>query len=86
MQEEDVLEKKRVYHDDSCAKHAAIFLVACEPNPATFVKIPSGVMRAKGYSDEESMVKTLQMQVRQEIGKIKGWDPPALLRQRLKLP
>ena len=31
--------------------------MACEPNPATFVKIPSA-MRAKGYSDEESKDKT----------------------------
>lgn len=33
-------------------------------------------MRAKGYSDEESKDKTLQMQVRREIEKFKGWDPP----------
>ena len=68
--------KRKEYHVDSRAKHAAIFFVACEPNPATFIKIPSGVMQAKGYSDKESMVKTLQMQVRQEIGKINDGIPP----------
>ncbi len=51
------------------AKNAAIFFVACERNPATFfVKIPSA-MQANGYSDEESMDKTMQKQVRPEIGK-----------------
>jgi len=50
---------------------AVTFFVACEPNPAIFVKIPS-VMRAKRDSNKESKDKTMQMQVRQEIGKIKG--------------
>jgi hypothetical protein len=63
--------KRKEYHVDSCAKYAAIF----QPNPATFLKIPS-VMRAKEYSDEESKDKTLQMQVCREIEKIKVWDPP----------
>jgi hypothetical protein len=37
------------YHVDCRAKKAAIFFVACEPNPATRVKIPDA-MRMKGYS------------------------------------
>jgi len=32
--------KRKEYHVDSQAKHAAIFFVACELNPATFVKNP----------------------------------------------
>ena len=67
--------KRKEYHVDSQAKHAAIFFVACEPNPATFIKIPS-VMRAKEYSGKESKDKTMQMQVHWEIGKFKGGDPP----------
>ncbi len=33
-------------------------------------------MMAKGYSDEESKNRTLQMQVRREVEKIRGLDPP----------
>jgi hypothetical protein len=66
--------KRKESHVDSRAKNGAIFFVVCEPNPATFVKI-SSAMRAKGYSDKESKDKTMQMQVRREIGKIKGGDP-----------
>jgi hypothetical protein len=70
------MSSKRIeYHVDSRAKHAANFFVACKLNPATFVKI-SSAMRAKRYSDEESKDKTMQMQVRWEIGKINGGDPP----------
>ena len=70
--------KRKEYHVDSHAKHAAIFFVACKPNPATFVKILSA-MRAKRYSDEESKDKTMQMQVRWEIGKIKGAEATTTL-------
>jgi hypothetical protein len=41
--------KRREYHVDCRAKKAAIFFVACDPNPATGVKIPDA-MRIKGYS------------------------------------
>jgi hypothetical protein len=33
-------------------------------------------MMAKGYSDEESKNRTRQMQVRQEVEKIRVLDPP----------
>ncbi len=33
-------------------------------------------MMAKGHSDEESKNRMLQMQVRREVEKIRGLDPP----------
>jgi hypothetical protein len=39
------------------------------------VKIPAAMM-AKGYSNEESKNRTLQMQVRREVEKTRGLDPP----------
>jgi hypothetical protein len=45
--------KRREYHVDCRAKKAAIFFVACEPNPAIRVKIPNA-MRIKGYSPSEA--------------------------------
>ena len=39
--------KRNEYHVDGCAKRAAIFFVACKPNPATRVKI-SNAMRIRG--------------------------------------
>jgi hypothetical protein len=33
-------------------------------------------MMAKGYSDEESKNRTRQMQIRREVEKIRGLDPP----------
>ncbi len=33
-------------------------------------------MMAKGYSDKESKNRMLQMQVRREVEKIRGLDPP----------
>ncbi len=45
--------KRREYHVDCCAKKAAIFFLACEPNPATRVKIPDA-MRIKGYSPSKA--------------------------------
>ncbi len=33
-------------------------------------------MMAKGYSNEESKNRTLQMQVRREVEKTRGLDPP----------
>ncbi len=65
----------REYHVDCCAKKAAIFIVACELNPATRVKIPDG-MRIKGYSPSEASNRALQMQVRREAEKIKGEAGP----------
>jgi hypothetical protein len=72
--------KRKEYHVDDHSKKAATFFVACEPNQATRVKIPDA-MRAKGNTDVEATNRTLQMQVRHEVEKIKGEagpDPPAL--------
>jgi hypothetical protein len=44
-------------------------------DPDIRIKIPAAVM-AKGYSNEESKNRTLQMQVRREVEKIRGLDPP----------
>ncbi len=44
-------------------------------DPDMRVKIPAAIM-AKGYSDEGSKNRMLQMQVRQEVEKIRGLDPP----------
>ncbi len=44
-------------------------------DPDMRIKIPAAMM-AKGYSDEESKNRTLQMQVRREVEKIRGLDPP----------
>jgi hypothetical protein len=54
---------------------ASSHLVAGVQGQATFVKISSAI-QAKGYSNEESKDKTLQMQVCREVTKIKGGDPP----------
>jgi hypothetical protein len=72
--------KRREYHVDCRAKKAAIFFVACEPNPATRVKIPNA-MRIKGYSPSKASNRALQMQVHCEVEKIEGEagpDPPAV--------
>jgi hypothetical protein len=55
------------------------FIVACEPNPATRVKIPNA-MRIKGYSPSKASNEALQMQVHHKVEKIKGEagsGPPA---------
>jgi hypothetical protein len=55
----------------------AKFFLMCKShiNPDMRIKIPA-VMMAKGYSDKESKNRTLQMQVRWEMEKIRGLDPP----------
>ncbi len=71
--------RRREYHVDCCAKKAAIFFVACEPNTATRVKIPNA-MRIRGYSQSKAANRGLQMQVRRKAEKIKGEaipGPPA---------
>jgi len=64
--------KRKEYHVDGRAKKAAIFFVACKPNPATRVKILD-VMRAKGCSDAKATAQILVQQVCQKhkAGKIK---------------
>jgi hypothetical protein len=74
--------KRKEYHVDHHAAKVAEFFFVCEShiNPDMRVKIPA-VMMAKGYSNEESKNRTLQMQVRREMEKIRGLDPPHLPRQ-----
>ncbi len=64
--------KRREYHVDCRAKKAAIFFLACEPNPATRVKIPDAMRINKGYSPSKAANQALQMQVRCEAEKMKG--------------
>jgi hypothetical protein len=63
--------KRREYHVDCCAKKAAIFFMAYEPNPATRVKIPDA-MKIRGYSPSKAADRALQMQVRREAEKVEG--------------
>jgi hypothetical protein len=69
--------KRKEYHVDCCAAKAAKFFLMCEShiNPDMRIKIPAAMM-AKGYSDEESKNRMLQMQVHWEMEKIRGLDPP----------
>jgi hypothetical protein len=69
--------KRKEYPVDCCAAKAAKFFLVCEShiNPDMRVKIPAAMM-AKGYSDKESKNRMLQMQVCQEVKKIRGLDPP----------
>ncbi len=62
--------KRKEYHVDCRAAKAAKFFLMCEShiNPDMRVRIPA-VMMAKGYSDEESKNRMLQMQVRREVEK-----------------
>jgi hypothetical protein len=43
--------KGKEYKVDARAKKAALFFLACEPNPVSRL---SAAMRAKGYSDSEA--------------------------------
>ena len=58
---------------DARAKKAAQLFVVCEgnPNPTGRLSIPD-VMRLRGYSGDEVVNRTLQMQVRREVETLKG--------------
>jgi hypothetical protein len=58
---------------DARTKKAAQLFMACEgnPNPTGRLSIPD-VIRLRGYSHDEAVNRTLQMQVRQEVEKLKG--------------
>ena len=58
---------------DARAKKAAQLFVACEgnPDPSGRLSIPE-VMRLRGYSHDEAINRTLQMQVRREVEKLRG--------------
>jgi hypothetical protein len=69
--------KRKEYHVDCGAVKAAKFFLMCKSHidPDMRIKNPA-VMMAKGYSDEESKNRMLQMQVHREVEKIRGLDPP----------
>jgi hypothetical protein len=63
--------KRKEYEVDDHAEKAALFFVACQPDPATKVKVAE-VMRVRGYSDCKAANLTLQMQVHCMNQKING--------------
>ncbi len=67
--------KRKEYKVDACAKKAALFFLACEPNPVTRLSI-SAAMKAKGYSDAEAADRILVQQVHSESQKNKSNDTP----------
>jgi hypothetical protein len=67
--------KRKEYKVDARAKKAALFFLACEPNPVTRLSIPAA-MRAKGYSDAEAADRILVQQVRRESQKNKTNETP----------
>ena len=68
--------KRKEYKVDARARKAALFFLACEPNPVTRLSIPAA-MRAKGYSDTEASDRILVQQVRRESQKNKSNDTPS---------
>ena len=60
--------KRKEYKVDARAKKAALFFLACEPNPVTRLSIPAA-MRAKGYSDSETADRILVQQVHRKSQK-----------------
>jgi hypothetical protein len=74
--------KRKEYLVDCGALKAAKFFLMCKShiNPDMRIKIPAAMI-AKGYSNEESKNRMLQMQVRREVKKIRVLDPPRLPRQ-----
>ena len=69
--------KRKECRVDCRAAKAAKFFLMCESHidPDMRVKIPAAMM-AKGYSNEESTNRTLQMQVRREVEKFRGLRSP----------
>ena len=63
--------KRKEYKVDAHAKKAALFFLACDPNPVTRLSIPAA-LRAKGYSDAEDADRILVQQVRRESQKNKS--------------
>jgi hypothetical protein len=72
-----MLSKRKEYHVDCRAAKAAEFFLMCKSHidPDMRMKIHAAMM-AKGYSNEESKNRMLQMQIRRELEKIRGLDPP----------
>jgi hypothetical protein len=58
---------------DARAKKAALLFLACKRNPDLTGRLSiTNVLRVKGYSEDKAVNRTLQMQVRQEVEKLKG--------------
>ena len=55
--------KRKEYKIDARAKKAALYFLACVPNPVTRLSIPTA-MRAKGYTDVKAVDQVLVQQVR----------------------
>jgi len=66
----DVIKKE---WSNACTKKAAQQFVVCKgnPNPTGRLSIPN-VMRLRGYSRDEVVNCTMQMQVHREVEKLKG--------------
>ncbi len=74
--------KRKGQKEDSRVAKAAHFFLACKQNPDSAVKVNIlQAMRLWGYSNEETLNRTLQMQVRWAVKALKGEDtaahPPA---------
>ena len=74
--------KRKGEKEDSCVGKAARFFLACKQNPDPAVKVNIlQAMRSWGYSNEEILNRTWQMQVRWAVKALKGEDtttlPPA---------
>ena len=74
--------KRKGKKEDSRIAKAARFFLVCEQNPDPAVKVNIlQAMRLWGYSNKETLNRTLQMQVRWAVKALKGEDtaahPPA---------
>jgi hypothetical protein len=75
----DILCTARKVTDDSHVGKAARFIVACKQNLDPIVKVNIlQAMRSWGYSNEETINMTLQMQVHQAVKTLKEEDIAAL--------
>ncbi len=63
--------KRKEYHVDHCAVKAAKFFLVCESHINPDKSKNPTVMMANGYSNKESKNRMLQMQVCQEVDKIR---------------
>jgi hypothetical protein len=74
--------KRKGEKEDSRIAKATHFFLACKQNPASAIQVNIlQAMRSWGYSNEETLNRTLQMQVRRAVKALKGEDiaahPPA---------
>jgi hypothetical protein len=70
--------KRKGKKEDSRVAKAARFFLACKQNPDPAVKVNIlQAMRSWGYSNEETLNRTLQMQVHRAVKALKGEDTAA---------